>query len=89
MAKFRDTDNFKFTDHLHTKIPLQLEINDFEKKLHEKLHAMLAQYNRVSFVLEACKFVKSFVSLALMSPFIPKAYTADTIYSQNKSQIEK
>jgi len=62
------------------KNSLQFEVNDFEKKHPRKVHAALTQYNRISFVLEACKFVKTFISLSLMSPFTPKAYTADTIY---------
>ena len=73
----------------HRKIPLQVEVNEFEKKHARKVHAVLTQYNRISFVLEASNFVKTFISLSLMSPFTPKAYTADTIYRQNKSQIEK
>ena len=63
----------------HRKIPLQFEVNEFEKKYPRKVHAVLTQYNRISFVLEACKFVKSFISLSLMSPLSTKAYTADTI----------
>ena len=53
----------------HRKIPLQLEVNEFEKKHPRKVHAMLTQYNRISFVLEACKFVKTFISLSLMSRY--------------------
>ena len=73
----------------HRKIPLQVEVIEVKKKHPTKGHAVLTQYNRISFVLiEACKFVKTFISLS-MSPFGTKAYTADTIYWQNKSQIEK
>ena len=54
----------------HRKIPLQLQVNEFEKKHHRKFHAVLTQYNRISFVLETCKFVKTFISLSLMSPFM-------------------
>ena len=70
-------DNFKFTDHLFTqKFLCSLKFNDFEKKLHEKLHAMLAQNNRISFVFFDSK---TFISLSLMSPLTPEASTADTI----------
>ena len=51
------------------KSPLQLEVNEFEKKHPRKVHAVLTQYNRISFVLEACKFVKTFISLSLMSRY--------------------
>ena len=61
------------------KNSFQVEVNEFEKKHPRKVHAVLTQYNRISFVLEACKFVKTFISLSLMSPFTPEAYTADTI----------
>ena len=47
--------NFQFTDHasFHRKTLLQFEVNEFEKKHYEKLHAML---DRFSFVrsLQVC-----------------------------------
>ena len=71
----------KSTDHRFTEKFLcrKIEVNEFEKKHPRKVHAVLTQYNRISFVLEACKFVNTFISLSLMSPFTPKASTADTI----------